>query len=369
MRTYQYGISNHKEIIFFVMSLSQPRCIKRVVSFKQAGFRCIVYGYRRGIYDVNDFPNDIEVHDLGQVKNRDYKNNFGQIRHDVMNIVSNHGKTLLYYSFGFAPSLFFALKGTHYIYECSDVWYAYPKFDRLRWAFNQIDKWIIKKSSITVMTSGGFAEFFGVNDSEKVVVLPNRVSPFFCGIERHSTTTSNTIVFGFVGSIRYNNVFRFAEIIGKNFPHYSFHFYGGAGRAQINRVQELVSLYPNVLYFGPFKSPEDLPKIYNNIDVVVACYDNASLNEQIAEPNKLYESLFFCKPIIVSPNTYLAGRVKHFECGFVLDADDDQSVYSFVNSLSSTVIENTSKRELALPLDEIIDMPDCLLDKVESLFV
>ena len=361
-------ICRDKEIIFFVMSLSQPRCIKRVISFKNAGFHCIVYGYRRGIYDVNAFPDDIQVHDFGQVKNRDYKNNFGQIRRDISYVIHNHGRAALYYSFGFAPSLFFALKKIPFIYECSDVWYAYPKFNNIRWILKYLDKCLIKKSKITVMTSEGFSRFFGVEDFEKVIVLPNRVSPYLCELKRYCNTTSNEIAFGFVGSIRYINVFRFAEIIGKYFPHFSFHFYGGAGRAQINRVQELVSLYPNVLYHGTFKSPEDLPKIYDNIDVIVACYDNASINEQIAEPNKLYESLFFCKPIIVSPNTYLAERVKQLNCGFVVDASEEQCVYDFINTITASSINKVSKSELALPIEEIIDTPTLLINRVESLF-
>ena len=65
-----------KGIVFFVMSLSQPRCIKRVTALMNAGYHCIVYGYRRGLYDVNDFPEGIEVNVLGEIKNGDYKNNF-----------------------------------------------------------------------------------------------------------------------------------------------------------------------------------------------------------------------------------------------------------------------------------------------------
>lgn len=364
MRTYIECAIDGKGIVFFVMSLSQPRCIKRVTAFREAGYHCIVYGYRRGQYDVNDFPEDIEVNLLGEVK--DYKNNFKQVKADVANVYRLHGKNALYYAFGFIPSLFFALKRVRFIYECSDVFYAYPKFDKVRWLLKRMDKWLIGRSKVTVMTSGGFAEYFGVTDNEKVVVLPNRVSPRLELVERKSLSVSNSLSFGFVGSIRYQNVFRFAEVIGKEFLQHSFHFYGGGDKQTIDRVEELSVENPNVHYHGKFKSPEDLSRIYENLSIVVACYDNASLNEQIAEPNKLYESLFFCKPIIVSPNTYLSTRVQALGCGFIVDANEYNPVKDFIANLSIDDVNRISENEFHTSFAEIIDSPSELIERVLS---
>lgn len=355
-----------KELVFFVMSLSQPRCIKRVTAFRDVGYHCVVYGYHRGLYDVNDFPYDIEVRCFGEIKNGDYKNNFKQIKTDVESVYVQHGKNALYYAFGFIPSLFFALKKVSYIYECSDVFYAYPKFDKVRWLLKRVDKWLIGKSKVTVVTSGGFAEYFAVTDNKKVVVQPNRVSPLLKSFDRSNFSVSNSLSFGFVGSIRYQNVFHFAEVIGKEFPHHSFHFYGSGDQNTIDRVVSLSLEYANVYYHGKFKSPEDLPKIYESLNIVVACYDNASLNEQIAEPNKLYESLFFCKPIIVSPKTYLSKKVLDFSCGFVVDANEYNSIKDFIANLNIDQVNKISTDEKNIPLSEIIDSPVELIEKVES---
>ena len=357
---------HQREIVFFVMSLSQPRCIKRVTAFRDAGYHCIVYGYYRGIYDVNDFPNDIEVKIIGSIKNGDYKNNFRQVKTDVASVYRLHGKNALYYAFGFIPSLFFALKKVRFIYECSDVFYAYPKFDKVLWLLKLMDKWLIRKSKVTVMTSGGFAEYFGVTDSKKVVVLPNRVSPCLKSLDRKSLSVSNSLSFGFVGSIRYQSVFRFAEVIGKEFPRHSFHFFGGGDQDTIDRVEALSLDYPNVYYHGKFKNPEDLPKIYETLSIVVACYDNVSLNEQIAEPNKLYESLFFCRPIVVSPKTYISKRVLELECGFVVDANEYNSIRAFIKNLNIEQVNRISTNEQNTALSVIVDSPLELIEKVWS---
>lgn len=65
----------------------------------------------------------------------------------------------------------------------------------------------------------------------------------------------------------------------------------------------------NIFFHGAFKNPIDLPKIYSKIDFIVATYDTTTLNPQYAEPNKIYEAIFFRTPIIVSYNSYLANKV------------------------------------------------------------
>ena len=49
------------KIVCLLSSLSQPRCIKRVNSFVEAGFEVEVYGYSRGFYDVNSLPAKVKI--------------------------------------------------------------------------------------------------------------------------------------------------------------------------------------------------------------------------------------------------------------------------------------------------------------------
>ena len=94
------------------------------------------------------------------------------------------------------------------------------------------------------------------------------------------------------------------------------------------------------------KNPEDLNSIYSNVDIVVACYEAENLNERIAEPNKLYEAMFFCKPIIVSKDTFLANQVNENKFGWVVDAYNDAEIIEFVKnilppfSIDSHIVKN-----------------------------
>ena len=54
-------------VIFVVDSLTQPRCIKRILSFSNAGYECVVYGYDRKKFNCNVMPDTIKVTVLGEM--------------------------------------------------------------------------------------------------------------------------------------------------------------------------------------------------------------------------------------------------------------------------------------------------------------
>ena len=42
-----------KNIIFIVQQISQPRCIKRIKNFIDAGYKVRVFGFNNGLYQEN----------------------------------------------------------------------------------------------------------------------------------------------------------------------------------------------------------------------------------------------------------------------------------------------------------------------------
>lgn len=318
------------------MALSQPRCIKRVSSLKSDGFNCVVYGYDRDKYDINAYPPGIKVSRLGILKDKEYYWKAVKVFRDIIKVRKQYRKEApVYYAFGIFQALYLKKLGERYIYEISVILYAYPKFKRILGILKTIDKRIIRGSVATVMTSGGFYSFFGL-ELPKVLVIPNRVSPSLTRLPfKANKETNNKLAFGFVGSLRYQTILDFARVVGESFPHHEFHFWGGLKDGPMKTaVDGLVNQFENVFYQGAFRSPEDLPEVYDSFDITVSCYQVSSLNERIAEPNKLYESIFFNKPIVVSDGIYLSDRVKEMGCGFTIDASSKDSIKVFVASLN-----------------------------------
>ena len=345
-----------KKIVFIAMALSQPRCIKRVISFKERGFECHVYGYDRGKYDINSYPEDISVTNLGHLEDNKYLGKSIKVFRDILKIrKAHHSKDTVFYAFGFFQALYLKLLGERYIYEISDILYAYPKFRHFVKPLKALDKKVIKKSLATVMTSGGFYTWFDVK-SPKIFVIPNKVSP---SLQRPPVNLdfekTGKLSFGFVGSLRYQTITLFAEVVGESFPEYEFHFWGGTTEDGLAKCKQLTEEFNNIHYHGPFRSPQDLPMIYNSFDITIACYQVKSFNEKIAEPNKLYESLFFCKPIVVSDGLYLSTRVRELDCGFCVNPDSKKLIHDFISSLTIERVKEIAISESNLDLKEIIN--------------
>jgi glycosyltransferase involved in cell wall biosynthesis len=348
-------------IVFLLESISQPRCIKRVNSFITNGFNVEIYGIDRGVYTENNFISGVKVNVFD--KQRDGKDHIKKLFKNyksIKKILKKHdnGKTV-FYSFGYAITITVLLSGCKkFIYEISDILYGYKKYNFLRPFFKLVDKLMINKSLLTVLTSEGFADFFYKKEvPENIIIQPNKLSPYFLKKQRptsNGTFCSKKIKFAYVGAFRFpNTIFRFANIIGEYFPEHEFHFYGDS--ALTNQVISISNKYDNVKYHGSFKNPDDLSMIYKSLDILVTCYDAQDLNVRIAEPNKLYESLFFNKPIIVSKETFLSKKVEMLSCGYSIDALNDESIKTFVRNIKEENIIKIKDNISRIPNNEIVD--------------
>ncbi|RGN33239.1 glycosyltransferase [Bacteroides oleiciplenus] len=340
------------KIVFFLASLSQPRCLKRIKALYEAGCEVEVYGYSRGFYDINTLPSTIQVHNWGIVESGNkYIDRFFKNRRNIKQAIEKQDReNILYYAFGFDLAFWLSLyKRKHFIYESSDLIYTYFSNNILISLFRSIDKWIINHSFRTVLTSEGFSLYlFGKCAPSNIIIQPNRVSACLKNIERSALKKStDTIAFSYVGAFRYpNTVFRFARVIGEKYPQHQFFFYGDSQLTYL--AKKLAVQYPNIKYFGKFRSPEELEAIYKTIDIVVACYDAKDINERIAEPNKLYESICFCKPIVVSNGTFLSEKVKKLGVGYSINAKEDSSICRFIDGLSNRELNSISEKELSI---------------------
>ena len=354
--------------IIFIGGLNHPRTIKRITTFYNYGFDVVVYGYdRQRFQNVNSIPDKIEAHKLGTaIDGGGYIRKLFSLMASIRKICKKYNdEEVSYYSFGFISSLLlYFLTSKPYIYEISDIIYANFNNKYIRSILRYIDRKVIRGSHLTLMTSKGFEEWlFPKNPPQNIIIQPNKMNSYFHSIERKAKHISDNINFAFIGWLRYpNTIFRFAKIIGESYPKHSFHFYGDSDYR--DQAAALANQYNNIYFHGKFKNPEDLEKIYNSIDVVIACYDTSTINERIAEPNKLYEAMFFCKPIVVSPNIFLAKQVEHYGCGLTLDASSDENITSFLDCLEVNKLNKIVKTCLSVDKEELIDNPNILVQRV-----
>ncbi len=362
-----------KTVVFVAPQLSQPRIIKRIAAVQNGGCQVRVYGFDNGLYACNLANLPFPIEDLIPRKKEAARWKKMLFFYRVLRNILRANRGAIFYFFGYEIGLFaYLLRAKDYIYEEADVSAARIKNRLLRKLLIFFDRLIIKKSLYTVFTSGGFVDYLFAADERPVnlILLPNKLSPWFNKEKKEMVELKhfdyNHLVFGFIGLIRYpNTIIRFAKIIGHKFPQHEFHFYGDVERKEY--IDEELLSFSNVYFHGPFVNPQDLQGIYSKIDVNVVCYDTASGNVNIAEPNKLYESVFFETPLVVSSGTYLAHRVKEMNAGYDIDASVDSNIIAFVEALHNGDLENIVSSMQKTPWENLVDNPRDLLMKLKSL--
>ncbi|MBO4573987.1 MAG: hypothetical protein J5708_01500 [Bacteroidales bacterium] len=361
-------------IVFIAPQLQQPRVIRRIATVYNEGYPIKVYGFDSGIFSENLKSISFPVTEIIKRDKKDSKLKKSLCFIKTLRRIKKENSTEdIFYIFSAEMGNFsWVLRNRKTIYEEADILGAYFKKETLRKLFRWIDRGTIHRSLLTVFTSEGFVDYtFGEdNRPENVLVIPNKLNSRFFNANRKvevskSQTDINHLKFGFVGIIRYpNTIIRFAEVIGREFPQHEFHFFG---TPDVASYVDKVKMMPNVFLHGPFVNPVELPTIYQQIDIVVSCYDTSSWNVRVAEPNKLYEAVFFERPIVVSKDTFLAKQVERYNAGYSIKANDDQSIIDFVKGIDSNDLARFQDAESKVHWEGLIDDTKPFLERIKQI--
>ena len=347
------------KIVFVLNAITITRCQKRVQEFIDHGYEVEVYGFERG-GETYAKPASYEIETIGyHPVSMSYNKRLLVIMNALRRLHKKykHQKDVVFYYFffdvAFAASL---VSNRPYIYEESDIPYANMGNALLRNYLKKRDRSIIRKSLMTVMTSEGFVKYHGLeNERENIQLVPNRVNPALLQLPyTHKNLEAGHLSIGFVGGFRYQSVINFAEVVGRDFPTIDFHVFGNIMQNN-EAIEALDKECENIHLHGIFKNPQDMPSVYEQLDLVLATYDATSINAQYAEPNKMYESIFFRVPIIVSKGTFLSEKVNRLGIGYAINGLDKNKIRTFLTGLTAESIEAKAKNLMAIPQAEAVN--------------
>ncbi len=120
----------------------------------------------------------------------------------------------------------------------------------------------------------------------------------------------------------------------------------------------------NVVYGGPYKSPDDLAAIYGAVDIVWSVdLNDLKGNSRWLLTNATYESLYFGKPIITLAGTAVGEFLSKYDAGWCLgDCIEDELVALFA-SLSESEYAAKCATIAAIPRNRFVES-----DEIEQIF-
>lgn len=348
-----------KKVVFILNSVQQQRCLKRIEEFIQNGYEVEAYGFQRS-EKIPTQPKNFTVHIIGRFDNTmPYAKRLPLMRQAMRKVFQAHqGESVLYYYFLLDVAMVgYSLNHAPFVYENSDLMHLDFGHAVLRKLFCRIDKFIIRRSLLTVMTSQGFVNYYyGDKKPDNVLVVPNRLNEQITSLPYHPTPYHiDHLRFGFVGFARSEQVFRFAETLVRHFPQHEMHFFGLYYQA-LNDYEGLAAAFPNFHLHGPFSNPQDLPAIYEQIDLLVSTYDvKTKQNPRYAEANKLYEAIWFEKPFVCSLGCFMGNKAVRLGFGYELDTTNEQAIIDFVQHLTQASLDDKLQHLRALDKQSCIN--------------
>lgn len=311
------------KIIFISSALQQPRHQKRIATLSSE-FDCEVVYFERDKYKVNYNGLELSARAIGKVRDGKYLSRVFLLFKLFLYLVGSKNKYVYCTSLDQALLSVFSRKKV--IMELGDILQLNSKLPFYR----IIDKYVVKNISGLVLTSpfywSGYYKKVDVIDREDCLVIENKLPESMR--DKIENYRNNLIIKNVIGKIRIGVIgslaFReplnkLAELASKR-SDIEIHVFGD-GALDIFKGNDRCFIH------GPFKNPDDLEKIYKSIDVNFVVYDAVNRNVKIALPNKLYESIAFCKPIVCANEVALADIVNEKEIG----------VSCYLNDISSAI--------------------------------
>lgn len=225
-------------------------------------------------------------------------------------------------------------------------------------------KSIIDNSFFTTISSDGFRTFLPLSSK---IISNHNITNLKLAFESPSLYANKIHVnIGFFGYIRYKNE---NEVLIRKLggsDRFSLLYRGVyAESCRIDREQDLK--YDNVTYGGPFKNA-DKPELYKSVDMIHSIYGNEDFATSTPLPNRLYDAVIFKKPLLVSPNTYLAQIVEKYNLGAVINLKDPNIVMTLSN-----YVNNFNEQKFLAGSDKFLDLVNSqqklFLDKIKEFFL
>jgi len=352
---------SHYKIIFIAPADSQPRYHKRA---SQLLMYCDVevFAFKRGLYEENVFPFEIPFTSLGWMKPGRYIRRLIRLILAVGKIKKHikDKKNCLFYALSFDCLLIARLSGIKQgFYEVSDL----RQTEGLGKVVPFFEKFLFRNILGLVLTSRFFYEDFykdkGFIPRDKVLIIDNKVHPVLAN-QRPTTKklSEGRIKIGLIGFLRYRKPTELLlKFVQKRPESYIVECFGDGP------LSWLVESYmcENIRYYGSFKNPEDLPKIYSKIDLNYVVYDNNNQNVRLLTPNKLFESAFFGVPIVCCKGTAVGRQVIKWNIGNTVRIKSPDLFKKDLDSINRDWLQECSKNCFKLPTSELIDKGETIV--------
>ena len=391
-----YGSENDGEkkqplkIAFFGHDSNESTIRKRVKAFRGAGSDVIGFMFSRhrdGLARPVEWTNV----DLGRTEDGHYGRRVARLWRAIM-LLRHHCDLLRSADIFYARNIDMlilariakAMAGSDapLVYEALDVHPAMTKRMGLGPILRTVERRLLKACSLLVVSSPMFIDrYFGPVQGYRGpwFLLENKVfandgpqpeTP----VREEKSAVSPTWTIGWFGVIRCQRSLDILQRIAAALPdRIVVHLRGTPSEPDgitKDKLEGLSSKTPNILYFGAYRNPQDLPQIYGAVDLTWAVdFSAAGANSDWLIPNRLYEGGLFGVPAISRRATATGKVVEEDGRGWCFDEPFEANLANFLCTLDSKSYADTRAILCKKDRSAFVDVSDTaeLVSKLSAL--
>lgn len=230
---------------------------------------------------------------------------------------------------------------TPVIYESLDIHRLLCRQDLVGKALRWLEGRLLRRTKGLIVSSPAFLENHFARyypDQYRAFLVENRLA---AGAQYGPRPVPSTLAsdrplrLGWVGVLRCQRSFNLLCALADKFAdRLEIHLHGVPARNEIPVFEPEVSRHPNMVYHGRYKSPEDLSKIYGDLDLVWAGdFMEAGFNSVWLLPNRIYEGGYYCAPAIAPAQTQTAKWISNRRGGFIIDEPLEATLLALISGL------------------------------------
>ena len=356
------------DLIFFGHDANEPALRRRIDALSAGGARVTGFTMRRGAASETPWGNV----DLGETHDQAYGQRLAAMFRAAPILLRERARlkaAAIFYARNLdmlaLAVLAKALSGSkaRIVYECLDVHRLMTREDPIGAGLRMAERALLSATSLLVVSAPAFLrEYFERRHPGRyrAFIVENRL-PASRGLGprpsgQRMMLTGRPLVIGWFGNLRCARSFNLLRGLAEKYPdRVRIVMRGYPARGEIPDFDEKVKGLPNFLYHGRYKWPDDLARIYDEVDLVWAGdFHDPGANSRWLLPNRIYEGGYFGAPPI-APELSETGRwIGARGFGFTLPEPLERTLPDFIADLEQRAIARRREALLAAPLDDFV---------------
>lgn len=361
-------------ILYLVHDLNDHAVARRCAMLIEGGAKVTLAGFRRG-ENIATPTSVYRVLDFGQTYNGSFIQRFLSVL-GVIGSLHHHDASLSSVDCILARNLemlAIAVRGKKLckpspsvVYECLDIHRLMLGQSTISKMLRKIEGRLCKSANALITSSPAFIhEYFEKRTQIRLptYLIENKVYPAHTAETAPTRTRGKPWVIGWFGALRCAKSFDILQaLVKESNGNIQLVMRGRPAHDQLPHFEDKVHSTPGISFTGPYRNPQDLSEIYNQVHFTWAIdMFEEGLNSSWLLPNRLYEGCAFASVPIAAAGTETGRTLDRLGIGMILAEPKLASLKQFFANLTPDAYEILEAAVQIKPRSLwISDTGDCL---------